>query len=86
MLWMAGIGAGIAAGVWMASMTYDCVFCLFAPPRFAAWESCMVGLAVSVVLFGLIIAIDRGFEPSTVRAVHQLSRFLFEDLTGRQTN
>ena len=46
----------------------------------------MVGLAVSVVLFGLIIAIDRGFVPSTVRAVHQLSRFLFEDLTRRQTD
>jgi uncharacterized membrane-anchored protein len=86
MLWMAGVTAGIVAGLWMASMTYFCVFCLVAPRRFAAWESCLVGFAVSAVLLGAIIATDRGFLPSSVRAVRQLSRFLFEDLTGRQAD
>jgi hypothetical protein len=86
MLWVAGVTAGIVAGLWMASMTYDCLLCLYAPPRFAAWESCLVGCAVSAVLFAAIIALDREFVPSTVRGIRQVSRFLFEDLAARQTN
>ncbi len=86
MQWVAGITAGIVAGLWMASMTNYCSLCMFAPPRFAAWESCLVGCAVSVVLFGAIIALDREFVPGIVRGVRPVSRFLFEDLAGRQTN
>jgi hypothetical protein len=86
MLWVAGITAGIVAGLWMASLTYYCTFCLFAPPRFAWWECCLVGFASSAVAIGAIIAIDRGFLPNSVRSVRKLSRFLFEDLTRRQTD
>lgn len=86
MQWVAGITAGIVAGLLTASMTDYCGLCMFAPPRFAAWESCLVGCAVSVVLFGAIIALDRGFVPSSVRGVRKVSRFLFEDLARRQTN
>jgi ABC-type multidrug transport system permease subunit len=86
MLWVAVVTAGIVAGFWMASMTYYCGLCVFAPPRFAAWESCLVGCAVSTVLFGAIIALDREFVPSSVRGIRQVYRFLFEDLAGRQTN
>lgn len=86
MLWVAGIVAGIMAGLWMASMTYPCGLCVFAPPRFATWESCLFGCAVSVVLGGAIIALDRQFVPSSLRGVRQVSRFLFEDLAGQQTN
>src|ERR1700733_3764101 len=66
-LWVAGIAAGVVAGLWMASVTYSCGLCMFAPPRFAAWESCLVGCGVSAVLFGAIIALDREFVPRTVR-------------------
>jgi len=85
-LWVAGIVAGIVAGLWMASMTSPCGLCVFAPPRFAAWASCLVGCAVSVVLFGAITALDREFVPSSVRSVRHVSRFLFEGLAGQQTN
>jgi hypothetical protein len=33
MQWVAGITAGIVAGLWMASMTYYCGLCVFAPPH-----------------------------------------------------
>jgi hypothetical protein len=60
--------------------------CTFAPPRFAAWESCLVGCAVSVVLFGLIIALDHEFVPNSLRGIRHVSRLLFEDLAAPQTN
>jgi hypothetical protein len=84
--WVAGVSAGIVAGLWMASMTYYCAFCLFAPPRFATWQCCMVGLAVSVTGFGAIIALDREFLPTSFGGIRRVSRFLFEDLCQRQTN
>jgi hypothetical protein len=86
MLWMAVVSAGIATGLWMASMTYYCVFCLFAPPRFATWQCSLVGFVVSAGGFGLIIALDREFLPASFGGVHRVSRFLFEDLAKRQTN
>jgi hypothetical protein len=86
MQWVAVVTAGIVAGLWMASMTGYCGLCLFAPPRFAAWESCLVGSAVSLVLFAAIIALDREFVASTVCGIRRVSRFLFEDLAARQTN
>lgn len=86
MLWVAGIAAGVVAGLWMASMTYSCGLCVFAPPRFAVWTSCLAGCAASLVVFGAITALDRHFVPSSFRGVRQVSRFFFEDLARHQTN
>jgi hypothetical protein len=86
MLWVVGLGAGIAVGLWMASMTYFCTFCLFAPPRFAVWECCVVGLGVSVIGLGTIVAFDREFLPASRGGIRRVSRFLFEDLAQRQTD
>lgn len=85
-LWVAVLGAGIAAGLWLASLTYDCVFCLFAPPRFATWQCCMAGVAVSALTFGVTVALDRAFLPASLVGIRRVSRFLFEDLAQRQTN
>ena len=83
MLCVAGVTSGIAVGVWMASMTYYCEFCLFAPARFATWQSCLGGSVASALVFGAIIALDREFLSTSFRALSMVSRFLFEDLTRR---
>ena len=67
-------------------MTYYCEFCMFAPQRFATWQCCVVGFVVSVMGFGAIIVLDRGFLPASFGAIRRISRFLFEDLAQRQTN
>lgn len=85
MQWVAVIAAGIVAGLWMASMRYPCDLCTFTPPRFAAWESCVVGCVLSVGLCGVIFAVDRAFVPSSIRGARHVSRFLFEELAERQT-
>ena len=84
--WGAVLAAGIAAGLWMASMTYFCTFCLVAPPRFATWQCCMVGVATSGLAFGVTVALDRTFLPASLVGIRRVSRFLFEDLAERQTN
>jgi hypothetical protein len=86
MLWVAVLAAGIAAGLWMASMTRDCPMCLVALPRFATWQCCMVGVAVSGLAFGVTVALDRAFLAASPVGIRRVSRFLFEDLAERQTN
>jgi len=85
-LWLAVLGAGVAAGLWMASMTKDCLLCLVAMPRFATWQCCTAGVAVSGLTFGVIVALDRAFLPASLVVIRRVSRFLFEDLAQRQTN
>jgi hypothetical protein len=84
--WAAVIAAGIVAGLWMASIRYPCGLCTFTAPRFAAWESCLVGCALSVGLWGVVFALDREFVPSSIRGARHVSRFLFEELAERQTD
>jgi hypothetical protein len=85
-LWVAIFGAGIAAGLWMASMTYDCLLCVVALPRFGAWQCCIAGVAVSGLAFGVTVALDRSFLPASLVRIRRASRFLFEDLAQRQIN
>ena len=85
-LWLAVVSAGIAAGLWMASMTYDCLMCLVALPRYATWQCCVAGAAVSGLAFGVTVALDRAFLRASLVGVRRVSRFLFEDLAQRQTN
>lgn len=86
MLWVAVLGAGIATGLWMASITSYCALCVAAPPRFATWQCCIAGLAVSAVGFGVTTALSRAFLPASVGGIRRASRFLFEDLARRQTD
>src|SRR5579863_6038255 len=76
---LAVVGAGIAAGLWMASMTYDCLMCLVALPRYATWQCCVAGVAVSGLAFGVTVALDRAFLRASLVGVRRVSRFLFED-------
>jgi hypothetical protein len=81
LIWALGALAGIGVGLWVASLTYACPFsCVSGVPRFAAWQSCLVGASVSVVIPALAIALDREFVPSTLQGYRTVSRFLFEDL------
>lgn len=84
-LWTLAVGAGIAAGLWMASATNFCTFCLVAPRRFATWECSVVGFLVSAAVLGAILAFERDFLRESIVRIHRLTRFLFEDLTQRQT-
>jgi hypothetical protein len=86
MLWLVITGAGVAIGLWMASMTSYCGLCLFGPPRFAAWECCLVGFAVSAIGYGAVVIFWRDFLPASIRAVRSATHFLFEDLGQRQTD
>jgi hypothetical protein len=85
-LWIAVFGAGIAAGLWMASMTYYTEFGLVAPARFATWECCVGGFAVSVVGFGIVTALNRAFVSTSLGGIRRVSSYLFEDLAQRQHN
>ena len=85
-LWLAVLGAGVAAGLWIASLTYDCLMCLVALPRYATWQCCVAGVAVSGLAFGVTVALDRAFLRASLEGVRRVSRFLFEDLAQRQTN
>jgi hypothetical protein len=86
MSWAAVVSAGIAAGLWMASMTYSCELCVFAPSRFAAWQCCVVGFVVSAMAFWAIRVIEREFLPTSLDGIRRVRRFLFEDLAQRQGN
>lgn len=85
-LWIVVLGAGIAAGLWMASMTYYSEFGLVAPPPFATWQCCIAGFAVSAVGFSIVIALNRAFVSTSFGRVRRVSRCLFEDLAQRQRN
>jgi hypothetical protein len=83
---VAVLAAGIAVGLWMASMTRDCLLCLVALPRFATWQCCVVGVAVSGLAFGVIVTLDRAFLATSLVGIRRVSRFLFEDLAQRRTD
>lgn len=85
-LWIVALGAGIATGLWMASMSYYSEFGLVAPPRFATWQCCIAGFAVSAVGFGIVVALNRAFVSTSFGGVRRVSRYLFEDLAQRQRN
>ena len=82
----AGAAAGILVGLWMASMTYYCEFCLFGPPRFAIWQSCLIGFLPLAVVLSALIVVYREFFHAFLRGLRIVSRFLFEDLTPRPTD
>ena len=85
LLWGVVLGAGAAAGLWMASLSYFCTFCLVAPPRFATWQCCIAGFTVSAVALCIVVAFFRAFLPTCFEGIRRVSRFLFEDLAQRQT-
>jgi hypothetical protein len=85
-LWVALVGAGIAVGLWVASMSYPCGICVVELPRFATWQCCLVGFAVSAMGFVAIGALDHAFVSTSFGGTRRAARFLFEDLAQRQPN
>jgi hypothetical protein len=85
-LWLAIVAAGVATGLWMASMTSYCGLCLVAPARFATWECCLVGFAVSAIGYGATVVFWHDFLRSSLSEIGRLWRFLFEDLVQHQTD
>lgn len=85
LLAMVGVATGIASGFWMASATYPCpAFCLYAQPRFAIWQSCLVGGAAAATVLIVAGALDREFVRGRVQGIRNVSRFLFEEVSHRQ--
>jgi hypothetical protein len=82
---MLGVATGIASGFWTASVTHPCpAFCLYAQPRFANWQSCLVGGAAAAAVLIVAGALDREFVRGSVQCIRNVSRFLFEDISHRQ--
>ena len=83
---MAGIALGVAVGLWTASMTVECVFnmCMFAPPRFAAFECVVMGLLAATAIPVVAMAVNQDFLPATAETYRTITRFLFEDLSRQR--
>jgi hypothetical protein len=84
-IWGLAVLAGVFAGLWGASVTYPCFgLCLAGTPALAAWQSCLIGAIVGLVIPTLAMALDGEFLASTLGAVRAARRFLFEDLSRDQ--
>jgi hypothetical protein len=76
---------GVLVGMWMASMTYPCLgLCMFAAPKYAIWQSCLVGAVTAALTLVIASTLDSEFLEEAVRGIRTTSRFLFEDLSRRQ--
>lgn len=84
MVWGLAVLAGVLAGLWGASLTYPCFGLCFATPALAAWQSCLIGAIVGLVIPMLAIALDDEFMTATLGAFRAVRRFLFEDLSRDQ--
>jgi hypothetical protein len=83
-IWGLAVLAGVFAGLWGASLTYPCFGLCLAGSPLAAWQSCLVGAIVGLVIPTLAMALDDDFVPTTLTAVRAARRFLFEDLSRDQ--
>jgi hypothetical protein len=76
----AGPAAGVIFGLWMASLSYPCLLCVFAAPRFALWESCLVGATVGGLVLIVAVLVDEALLPRSARGLRSARHFLFKDL------
>ena len=75
---------GVLVGMWMASMTYPCLLCAYAAPKYATWQSCLVGAVTAALTVVIASTLDGEFLEESARGIRTTSRFLFEDLSRRQ--
>jgi hypothetical protein len=92
LIYVAGIGLGIAVGLWTLSMTDACpAFCLVGVPRFSAAECVVMGVLTSIAVLTVALAVDQDFPSETAhvyltvtRCSRTVARFLFEDLSRQR--
>jgi hypothetical protein len=66
-------------------MTYPCLgLCMFAAPKYAIWQSCLVGAVTTALTVVIASTLDGEFVEESARGVRSISRFLFEDLSRGQ--
>jgi len=57
---------------------------MFAAPKYAIWQSCLVGGVAAALAVVIASTVDGEFLEESVRGIRTVSRFLFEDLGRRQ--
>ena len=79
------LATGVGMGLWNAWMTYPCTaFCLYPEPRFAIWQSCLVGVGAGASVLAIVCALGQDLVRRGAASLRVAWHFLFDDLSRRQ--